>query len=119
MFKTLKYLFLVGLYKKAKKSLMMLGVYLLSLILFTFLISDILSISTGAFVYLVLIVKWIGIITLLGLIVFSTLKIFNIALKPLDSQEEEGVKDEKKEKILSKEILHTQSDLILQKYMKD
>lgn len=98
----------------------MLFVYFVSLILFLFIISDILSMASGLFIYIVLIVKWIVIPILLGLISFSILKIFNIASNPFDSTEEEpAVKDTKKEKILSKEKLQTKSDLILQKYMKD
>lgn len=98
----------------------MLFVYFISLILFVFVISDVLSIATGLFVYIVLAVKWIVIPVLLALISFSILKIFNIASNPFDSKEEESaVKDTKKEKILSKQKLQTQSDLILQKYMKD
>lgn len=120
MFKTLKYLFLASLYKKAKKSFMMLFVYVVSLVLFIFFISDILSIATGLFFYIVLAVKWVVILALLALISFSLLKIFNIASNPFETKEKKLVlKDTKKEKILSKEKLLTQSDLILQKYMKD
>ena len=120
MFKTLKYLFLASLYKKAKKSFIMLFVYFVALMLSMFLLSDILSIATGPFVYIVLAVKWTVIPVLLALISFSIVKIFNIASNPFDSKGEElTVKDTKKEKILSKQKLHTQSDLILQKYMKE
>ena len=120
MFKTLKYLFLASLYKKAKKSFIILFAYFVALILSMFLLSDILSIATGPFVYIVLAVKWTVIPVLLALISLSILKIFNIASNPFDSNGEElAVKDSKKEKILSKEKLQTQSDLILQKYMKD
>jgi len=84
-----------------------------------FLLSDILSITTGPFVYIVLAVKWTVIPVLLALISFRIVKIFNIASNPFDSNREElAVNDSKKEKILSKEKLRTQSDLILQKYMR-
>jgi len=120
MFKTLKYLFLASLYKKAKKSFVLLFVYLVALILFLFLISDLLSVATGLSVYIILAVKWTVIPILLALISFSILKIFNIASNPFDSKGEElAVNDTKKEKILSKQKLQTQSDLIIQKYMKD
>jgi len=112
---------MASLYKKAKKSFILLFIYTVSLILFLFVISDALDIATGVSVYIVLAVKWVGIFTLLSLISFSVLKIFNIASNPFDSTKEEEpvVKDSKREKILSKQTLQTKSDLILQKYMKD
>ena len=115
MFKAIKYLFLASLYKKAKKSFVMLFVYLVSLILISFIINDLMSIATGVVVYILLLIKWVSIISLLGLIGFSILKIFNIATNPFESKE---VEDTKKDRILSKEKLSTQSDLIMQKYMK-
>lgn len=118
MFKALKYLFLTNLYKKAKKSFVMLFIYVVSLILFTLVVDDILNISTGIMIYIVLIVKWMVVLTLVSLIAFSILKIFNMASNPFVSKEKES-KDSKKEKILSREKLSTKSDLILQKYMKD
>jgi len=126
MFKTLKYLFLASLYKKAKKSFVMLSVYIVSLILFSFMINDVISVATGGLVYILLPIKWIVILSLLGLIAFSVLKIFNIAANPFESKPIDKKTDvkqtpsaTKKERILAKEKLFTQSDLILQKYMKD
>ncbi|MDQ7060902.1 MAG: hypothetical protein Q9M43_07075 [Sulfurimonas sp.] len=55
------------------------------------------------------------------------MKIFNIAVNPFEAKSEDKVikddetkvsQDIKKERILRKEKLFTQSDLILQKYMK-
>ena len=98
----------------------MLFAYIVSLILFSLVVSDILSLSSGVMIYAVLMVKWIVTLTLIGLIGFTALKIFNIASSPFESKEkEETFTDTKKEKILSKEKLYTKSDLILQKYMKD
>lgn len=123
MFRTLKYLLLANLYKKAKNSFVMLFVYTVLLILFTFIINDILSVSTGSMVYVVLLTKWVVIFSLLALIGFSVLKIFNVASKPFDkgenSKSETAYKDTKKEKILSKEKLSTTTDLIMKKYTKE
>lgn len=127
MFKAIKYLLLVNLYKKAKKSFMMLFVYVVSLVLISFIINDLMSISTGAMVYIFLLVKWIAIISLLSLIGFSLLKIFNIATNPFEVKQNEVSKDDeaqvsqntKKDRILAKEKLFSRSDLIVQKYMKD
>ena len=127
MFKTLKYLFLASLYKKAKKSFMMLFAYVVSLILFSLIMNDVISIATGGIVYMLLPLKWIVILFLLSLIAFSVLKIFNIAANPFESKSidkktksiKQTPSSTKKERILAKEKLFTQSDLILQKYMKD
>ena len=127
MFKTLKYLFLASLYKKAKKSFMMLVVYVVSLILFSLIINDVIDVATGGLVYILLSIKWIVILSLVSLIAFNLLKIFNIAINPFEStstdKEIDVTKQKpsvlKKERILAKEKLFTQSDLILQKYMKD
>ena len=127
MFKALKYIFLANLYRKAKKSFTMLFIYVVSLILVSFIINDLISISTGVAVYILLLIKWVSILSLLSLIGFSILKIFNIATNPFESKENETTKsnkekistDTKKDRILAKEKLFTQSDLIMQKYMKD
>ena len=124
MFKTLKYLFLASLYKKAKKNFVMLFAYVVSLILFSLMINDVISVATGGIVYILLPIKWIVILSLLSLIAFSVLKIFNIASNPFESKDKDDNTKQtpsatKKERILAKEKLLTQSDLILQKYMKD
>lgn len=119
MFKTLKYFFLASLYKKTKKSFTMLFVYFIGLVLFTFFISDLLSIATGSYLYIVITLKWTVIPTLLLLLFLTLIKIINIASKPFDSNKsDEKPLDSKKENILSKEKLYTQSDLILQKYLR-
>jgi len=127
MFKTLKYLFLASLYKKAKKSFVMLFTCIVSLILFSLIMNDVINITTSEIIYMLLPLKWIVILFLFSLIAFSVLKIFNIAANPFESKlidkETENIKqtlnNTKKERILAKEKLFTQSDLILQKYMKD
>ena len=127
MFKAFKYLLLASLYKKAKKSFVMLFVYVVALILVSFIINDLMSISTGVSVYILLLIKWVAILSLLSLIGFSILKIFNIATNPFQPKENEATKsnkenlstETKKDRILAKEKLFTQSDLIMQKYMKD
>ena len=127
MFKAFKYLLLASLYKKAKKSFVMLFVYLVALMLISFIINDLMSVSTGVAIYILLLIKWVSILSLLSLIGFSILKIFNIATNPFESKEDEVTKsnkekvftDTKKDRILAKEKLFTQSDLIMQKYMKD
>lgn len=121
MFQTLKYIFISSLYKKAKKSITMLLVYMLSLVIFSFFINDLLFVSSGLFMYGVLIFKWIVVLVLLTLIISSAIKIFNIATNPFESKsdkkEDQKKHDPKKEKILAKETLATKSNRILEKYM--
>lgn len=128
MFKAIKYLLLANLFKKAKKSFIILFVSVAALILISFIINDLMSVTTGAIVYILLFVKWVSIILLLCLIAINLLKIFNIATNPFEAtkQDESSENNEikvsqglKKERILSKKKLFTQSDLIVQKYIKD
>jgi hypothetical protein len=123
MFKALKYLLFVGLYKKAKKSFLILFGSIITLILINLIISDAIDVSSGMSVYFLLIIKWISNLFLLCLIGFSTLKIFNIATNPFASKQSKvkATKESntKKDRILSKETIFTKSDLILQKYMKE
>jgi len=124
MFKAFKYLLLAKLYKRAKKSFVILFASLVSLFIVSLIINDLLSIATGMSVYILLTVKWVIILGLLALIFYSFIKILNIALTPFEDVtipvfKKEEKHDDKKEYILSKEKLHTKSDLIMQKYMKD
>jgi len=126
MFKAFKYLLLASFYKKAKKSFVMLFIAIVALILVSFIMDDMMGVSFGISLYLLLLVKWVLILTLWSVIGFSILKIFNIATNPFESQgnktskdKQENYTDTKKDRILAKEELFTQSDLILQKYIKD
>jgi len=124
MFKVFKYLFLAGLYKRAKKSIVFLFGLFIVMIFFIFIINDISAISSGAAVTILLLVKWIVILTIFSLIVQTTLQIINIATTPFERVESElSVSEQKikskKEHILGKKKLFTKSDTILQKYMKD
>ena len=123
MFKALKYLLFAGLYKKAKRSFLILFGSIIALILINLIISDAVNVSSGMSVYFLLMIKWTTNLFLLWLIGFNALKIFNIATNPFtNSQPKVKVtkeSDSKKDRILAKELLLTKSDLILQKYMKD
>jgi uncharacterized protein YqhQ len=126
MFKALKYLLFANLYKKAKKSFITLFGSIAIFIIFSFVMSDAISIASGATLYSLLIVKWIILLSLLVMITYSILKIFNIATSPFAESKDKTLSkpkvtkaNRKKERILHKEKLYTKSDLILQKYMKD
>jgi len=117
MFKTLKYLLFVTLYKKAKKSFTMLFIYIVVLILGSLILTDMMNIASGSSVYIFLLIKWSFVLVLMSLIVFSIFKILNVATNPFEKTKEKP--NDKKSRIISKEELFTKSDLIIQKYMKD
>lgn len=119
MFKVFKYLLLVKLYQKAKKSFVMLFVYIVSLVLLSFMMDDIISISSDSLGYILVLIKWILNLLLLVLIASSILKIYTLASSPFEQKEKKVTVDTKKDRILAKEKLFTQSDLIMQKYTKD
>jgi len=118
MLKLFKYLYLANLYKSAKKSFIMLFVYLISLVLIVFIINDIISVSTTASVYFFILIKWVATVVLLVLIVLTLIKIIDTALNPISGGKTLKKEDPKKKRILAKEKLTSKSDTILRKYMK-
>ena len=124
MFKVVKYLFLANLYKRAKRKIILFAGLSLFFILFSFMINDLISISTGISIEILFLVKWVSILSLIIFMMHTLLQIINIATTPF---KEDDVKvqplatkrDTKKEHILNKDRLYTKSDLILQKYMKE
>ncbi|EDZ63133.1 hypothetical protein SMGD1_2054 [Sulfurimonas gotlandica GD1] len=123
MFKALKYLLLANLYSRAKRSFIALFISVVSLILITFIMGDIISVSSGVSLYSLIIAKWFIVLAVLGFIVFNILKIINIATSPFTKETTvhtvvTSEVDMKREKILNKEKLFTKSDSILKKYIK-
>ena len=127
MFKALKYLLYASLYKKAKSSFNIFFVSMIVLVVGSFMMNDIIGVSSGMTLYILVMTKWILIIAMLGLISFSLLKIINMAMNPFSSKTKtpevvkvtEPVVNAKKESILNKEQIFTKSERILQKYKKD
>jgi CBS domain containing-hemolysin-like protein len=127
MFKAFKYLFYVSLYKRAKSMFIILVASLVLLVVSSLLMNDLIAITTGMTLYLFVLLKWVLILLFIGMIAWSALKIFNIAMDPFSTKDRNSNKDEnissqedkRKEKILNKEHLFTKSEMILQKYMKD
>jgi hypothetical protein len=123
MFKVLKYLLLANLYSRAKKSFISLLICIVSLVLVTFIMSDIISVASGMTLHLLIIIKWLLVIGLMGFISYHILKIINIATTPFSKDTKAQAAntskvDSKKERILNKEKLFTKSDSILEKYIK-
>ena len=123
MFKALKYLLLANLYSRAKRSFISLLVCIVSLVLVTFIMSDIIGVASGMTLHLLIIIKWLLVIGLMGFILFNMLKIINIATTPFSKYTQAKAVntskvDSRKERILNKEKLFTKSDSILEKYIK-
>ena len=119
MFKALKYLFIMTLFKKAKRSFVSLMIYISLIVIVNLIFNDLISISTETAVYNILFIKWVTNILLLALIILSLLNIFHVATNPLQTKISEKKEDLKKKKILGKEKLYTRSEQILQKYKRD
>jgi hypothetical protein len=115
-------MFLANIYKKAKKSFLLLFTLSVSLILLSFISNDLISVSSGISIYILLSIKWLGVLILLGLIGYNIIKIINIATSPFEKTEvssismKKNMQDLKKEHILNKDQLLTKSDLIIKKY---
>ena len=123
MFKLLKYLLLANLYKKAKRKIILFVGTLFTLIFFTLILNDLLSIVDGVNIYLLLITKWVGIFALFTFMVRTLLQIISmtttLSYKDDTPTSSSTTKESKKEHILAKERLYTKSETILEKYIKD
>ena len=95
----------------------MLAVYVVALILLSLMFSDFISIASGMSLYVLIFAKWVSVVLLLILIASTLTKIFRLATTIFEKSEDVKELDAKKEKILSKEILSTKSDLIFEKYL--
>lgn len=114
MFKFLKYLFLIRLYKKAKKSFFILFISIMLVLLVSFVSKDLISVAEN--VYVVIVLKWIMILILWGFIVHSIYKIINISSHLFGTNYKQ---ETKKTYILEKEKLLSKSERIIQKYTKE
>ena len=123
MFKLLKYLLLANLYKRAKKKIILFLGTLFTLIFFTLILNDLLSVADGVNIYLLLITKWVGIFAIFAFMVRTLLQIISMATTLSHKDDtptySSTTKESKKEHILAKERLYTKSETILEKYMKD
>ena len=121
MFKVFKYLYLANLYNRAKNSFNMSLIYIVTLLLISFIVNDFISISSGSELYMIILLKWVSILILWSLIGLNIFKIFNIATNPFSesSKEIEKETDTRKDRVLAKKKLQTTSDIIIQKYIKD
>ena len=125
MFKILKYFFVISLYKKAKKQFVILAISLITILLSSLIISDVMTVVSGLNLYVLIVLKWCINLSMIFLIALMLLKIINLAtpapviIKP--NKEVTVTKEavnRKKETTLKKDRLFTESEMILQKYAK-
>ena len=125
MFKILKYFFVISLYKKAKKQFVILAISLITILLSSLIISDVMMVVSGLNLYILIVIKWMIILSMLVLIGLKLLKIIELAMPaPLTVKQTKyiAVADEavnrKKEITLKKDRLFTESEQIIQKYIR-
>ena len=120
MFKIFQYLYLASLFKRAKKGLVALIVYILLLFIISFMLNDFISVSAASTLYLLIALKWVSIVFLLSMIAYTLVKIYTQLdpLEPFNTSSKKSMPNEKKEHILGKDKLRTKSDLIVEKYSK-
>ena len=122
MFKILKYLFVANVYKKVKKELIIFTISLFLLLLSSAILNDIITVTTGVNLYALIVVKWVVVLLLFAYIFFIFVKIVNVITsnpfkkKKLRTTTPNEVVYSKREYILNKDVLLTQTNIILQKY---
>lgn len=116
MFKMAKYYMFLKLYRNAKRNVLLV---LLSIILFivsAFVFADLMVMAQGNEKYTFLMAKWVLLLSILAAIVWNTSVALKKVRQSFSIESKQIVKDVRKEKLLSKERLHSKQDLILKKY---
>ena len=125
MFKILKYFFVISLYKKAKKQFVILAISLITILLSSLIISDVMTVVSGLNLYFLIVLKWMIILSMILFIALTLLKIMELATPiPIIKKHKKEITvdneavNRKKETTLKKDRLFTESEMILQKYAK-
>ena len=125
MFQMLKYFFVISLYKKAKKQFVILAISLITILLSSLIISDVMTVVSGLNLYVLIVLKWMIILSMIVLIALTLLKIMELATPiPIIKKHKKEITvdseavNRKKETTLKKDRLFTESEMILQKYAK-
>jgi len=123
MFKILKYFFVISLYKKAKKQFLILAISLITILLSSLIISDVMAVASDLNLYFLIVLKWVIILTMIVFIALALLTIMKRAtLTPRIIKNTKNITvdnetvNSKKEITLKKDRLFTESEQILQKY---
>ena len=116
MFKLAKYYMLLNLYKRAKKNIIAILTSLVAMIFVSYIFSDIIGVIDSSSRYGFVAMKWLLLLGLVWVIVFNVRKMLKTISLPFKSGGNDGVIDERKEKLLAKEQLMSRSDRIVEKY---
>lgn len=114
MFKLAKYYILMQWYQKSRKNLITIMVSVMSLVITSFIFSDLIA-MTDKKVSLV-VFKWIVLSALFGLLIYNIMQVFKAVRIPFQKEHNHRKVDVRKEKMLEKAHLVSRSDLILKKY---
>lgn len=116
MFKLAKYYMLLNLYKKGKKNIIVIVASLVAMIFVSYIFSDIIGMIDSSSRYGFVAIKWLLLLGLVWIIVFNVRKMMKTISLPFECEGNDGMIDERKEKILAKEQLMSRSDRIVEKY---
>jgi hypothetical protein len=122
MFRALKYIFVISLYKKTKKQFVILAISVTAILVSSLMISDIMTTISGKYIYLLILLKWMIILSMILLIILSLLKIMKVLMSnPIIKltkkiKTNNNIVNKKQEMILKKVNLLTESEMIINKY---
>jgi len=113
MLKLAKYYLLINLYRKNKRSLLIVLVSIVMMITISFIFSDLTGMAESKERYFLVGIKWLLLFCLLGLIAYQLRKISQQSALPF---EKNASFDVKREQLMAKEKLQSRSDMIINKY---
>lgn len=114
MFKLAKYYLLMQLYEKGRRNLIAIIVSAVLLAITSFIFGDLIAMANEK--TSLVISKWIVLLVLLGVMTFNFIQIFKMIRIPFQKEKSSKILDVQKEKIVLKEHLVSQTELILNKY---
>ncbi len=114
MLKMAKYYFLLNWFQKTKKQIVTFLVVMVLFLMAIFMFNDLIAMSESK--ALLVLAKWIVLLSLLAVMAWNMKQIFNAVSVPFVNDEVEKPFDEKKERVLGKRELLTRSEQIYNKY---
>jgi len=113
MFKFAKYYLIINLYRKNKRSLLIVLVAIVMMITLSLIFSDLIVMAEDTERYFLVGIKWLLLFGLLGLIGYQLRKIFLQSSLPFEKNRSTNVK---REQLMTKEKLQSRSEMIINKY---
>ena len=118
MMKIFKYLLVANVYKETKHSMAMVLIAAVIVVLSIFIGNDLIDASDGSMKYLVLLCKWVVVLTTLTVMISHMSKIWKSFLSsvPIVGESLSKSRSDLHDKIMTKPELKSRSDLIIDKY---